>query len=125
MLWKTGQAGGFRSVRISRVLWVLGLDRALEAIGKSPTKDTHGKALEASRRPRAPCASVRPRKDEYDFLRSPVEEREVYIYIQLPGTLEKRAGRNCSKVTKQSDGNVCRALSPTATATSSDPMRSS
>ncbi len=47
------------------VLWALGLDKTLEAVAH-PDVDTHGKALEALRRP------VRIRKpqksnDEYDF----------------------------------------------------------
>ena len=47
------------------VLWALGLDKSLEAIA-DPDADLHGKALEASRRPKR---AGKPRKDraEYDF----------------------------------------------------------
>ncbi len=47
------------------VLWALGLDRTLDGVAH-PDADTHGKTLEASRRPtrvRKPQKS----KDEYDF----------------------------------------------------------
>jgi transcriptional regulator with XRE-family HTH domain len=46
------------------VLWVLGLDRTLDGVA-DPDKDTHGKTLEASRRPHR----VRKKlpKDQYDF----------------------------------------------------------
>ena len=47
------------------VLWTLGLDRTLDGVAH-PDADTHGKTLEASRRPtrvRKPQKS----KDEYDF----------------------------------------------------------
>jgi transcriptional regulator with XRE-family HTH domain len=47
------------------VLWVLGLDSTLEAVA-NPELDTHGKALEASRRSRRVRARKPPR-DEYDF----------------------------------------------------------
>lgn len=46
-------------------LWVLGLDRSLEAVA-DPDRDTHGKALELARQPQR----VRRRdaaRDEYDF----------------------------------------------------------
>lgn len=47
------------------VLWLLGLDRTLDAVA-DPDKDTHGKTLEASRRPqRTRKRKVSP--DEYDF----------------------------------------------------------
>ena len=47
------------------VLWVLGLDRTLDAVA-DPDKDTHGKTLEASRRPERARKRQSP-KDEYDF----------------------------------------------------------
>lgn len=47
------------------VLWVLGLDRTLDAVA-DPDKDTHGKTLEASRRPERARKRQAP-KDEYDF----------------------------------------------------------
>lgn len=46
------------------VLWVLGLDKTLDTVA-DPDTDSHGKALEASRRP---TRAGKPRKaDEYDF----------------------------------------------------------
>lgn len=47
------------------VLWVLGLDTTLDAVG-DPDTDVHGKALEASRRP---TRVGKPRKagNEFDF----------------------------------------------------------
>src|SRR5258706_15145342 len=46
------------------VLWVLGLEKTLEAVA-DPDTDGHGKALEASRRPKR---AGKPRKvNEYDF----------------------------------------------------------
>jgi transcriptional regulator with XRE-family HTH domain len=46
------------------VLWALGLDKALAAVA-DPDTDSHGKALEASRRP---TRAGKPRKvNEYDF----------------------------------------------------------
>jgi transcriptional regulator with XRE-family HTH domain len=46
------------------VLWALGLDKTLDAVA-DPDTDSHGKALEASRRP---TRAGKPRKvDEYDF----------------------------------------------------------
>lgn len=47
------------------VLWALGLDKNLEAVA-DPDADLHGKALEASRRPKR---AGKPRKagNEYDF----------------------------------------------------------
>ena len=47
------------------VLWALGLDKNLEAVA-DPDTDLHGKALEASRRPKR---AGKPRKasNEYDF----------------------------------------------------------
>lgn len=47
------------------VLWALGLDKSLDAIG-DPDADLHGKALEASRRP---MRAGKPKKesDDYDF----------------------------------------------------------
>ena len=47
------------------VLWVLGLDRTLEAVA-DPDRDTHGKTLEAGRRPERARKRQEP-KDEYDF----------------------------------------------------------
>jgi len=47
------------------VLWVLGLDHTLNAVA-DPDEDTHGKTLEASRRPQR-VRKHAPRKDEYDF----------------------------------------------------------
>jgi len=47
------------------VLWVLGLDKTLDALA-NPDTDAHGKALEVSRRPKR---AGKPRKasNEYDF----------------------------------------------------------
>jgi transcriptional regulator with XRE-family HTH domain len=47
------------------VLWALGLDRTLEGVAH-PDADTHGKTLEASRRPARVRKSQKP-KNEYDF----------------------------------------------------------
>lgn len=47
------------------VLWVLGLDRTLDAVA-DPDKDAHGKTLEASRRPERARRRQAPR-DDYDF----------------------------------------------------------
>jgi transcriptional regulator with XRE-family HTH domain len=47
------------------VLWVLGLERSLEAVA-DPDEDTHGKTLEATRRPERARKRQAP-KDEYDF----------------------------------------------------------
>ena len=47
------------------VLWALGLDKTLEGVAH-PDADTHGKTLEASRRPARVRKSRKP-KDEYDF----------------------------------------------------------
>lgn len=47
------------------VLWALGLDRTLEAVAH-PDADTHGKTLEASRRP-ARVRKSQKSKNEYDF----------------------------------------------------------
>ena len=47
------------------VLWALGLDNSLEGVA-DPDADTHGKTLEASRRP-ARVRKSRKSKDEYDF----------------------------------------------------------
>jgi len=46
-------------------LWVLGLDRTLDAVA-DPDQDTHGKTLEASRRPER-ARKTRAPDDEYDF----------------------------------------------------------
>lgn len=47
------------------VLWALGLDKSLDTVA-DPDTDLHGKALEASRRPKR---AGKPRKasDDYDF----------------------------------------------------------
>ena len=47
------------------VLWALGLDQTLQGVAH-PDADTHGKTLEASRRPARVRKSRQP-KDEYDF----------------------------------------------------------
>jgi transcriptional regulator with XRE-family HTH domain len=47
------------------VLWALGLDKTLDGVSH-PDADTHGKTLEASRRPTRVRKS-RKAKDEYDF----------------------------------------------------------
>ena len=47
------------------VLWVLGLDRTLDGVA-DPDLDTHGKTLEASRRPKRVRKTQKP-SDEYDF----------------------------------------------------------
>ena len=47
------------------VLWALGLDKTLEGAAH-PDADTHGKTLEASRRP-ARVRKAQKSKDEYDF----------------------------------------------------------
>jgi transcriptional regulator with XRE-family HTH domain len=47
------------------VLWALGLDRTLDGIAH-PDADTHGKTLEASRRP-ARVRKSQKLKNEYDF----------------------------------------------------------
>jgi transcriptional regulator with XRE-family HTH domain len=47
------------------VLWVLGLDRTLDAVA-DPDKDTHGKTLEAARRPQR-VRKKQASKNEYDF----------------------------------------------------------
>jgi transcriptional regulator with XRE-family HTH domain len=47
------------------VLWALGLDKTLEAVAH-PDADTHGKTLEASRRP-ARVRKSKKSKSEYDF----------------------------------------------------------
>jgi len=47
------------------VLWALGLDRTLDGVAH-PDTDTHGKTLEASRRP-ARVRKSQKSKNEYDF----------------------------------------------------------
>lgn len=47
------------------VLWALGLDTTLDGVAH-PDADTHGKTLEASRRP-ARVRKSQKSKDEYDF----------------------------------------------------------
>jgi len=47
------------------VLWLLGLDRTLDGVA-NPDADTHGKTLEASRRPKRVRKSRQP-GNEYDF----------------------------------------------------------
>lgn len=48
------------------VLWVLGLDKTLDAVAH-PDADIHGKTLEASRRPARVRKSQQKSKDEYAF----------------------------------------------------------
>ena len=48
------------------VLWVLGLDRTLDAVAH-PDADIHGKTLEASRRPTRVRKSQQKSKNEYAF----------------------------------------------------------
>lgn len=60
-LGKPGTAVGVYST----VLWVLGLDKSLEAVA-DPDTDLHGKALEASRRPTR-AGKSRKASDDYDF----------------------------------------------------------
>ena len=59
-----GKAGTAVGVCIT-VLWALGLDKSLEAIA-DPDADLHGKALEASRRPKRAGKSSKA-SDDYDF----------------------------------------------------------
>jgi transcriptional regulator with XRE-family HTH domain len=47
------------------VLWALGLDKSLDAVA-DPDTDLHGKALEASRRPKR-AGKPRKARDDYDF----------------------------------------------------------
>ena len=47
------------------VLWALGLDKSLDAVA-DPDTDLHGKALEASRRPKR-AGKSRKAGDDYDF----------------------------------------------------------
>jgi transcriptional regulator with XRE-family HTH domain len=47
------------------VIWALGLDKSLEAVA-DPDADAHGKALEASRRPKRAGRAKEP-DDTYDF----------------------------------------------------------
>jgi transcriptional regulator with XRE-family HTH domain len=47
------------------VLWALGLDKTLEGVAH-PDSDTHGKTLEASRRPER-VRKAQNAKNEYDF----------------------------------------------------------
>ena len=47
------------------VLWVLGLEKTLDGVAH-PDTDTHGRALEASRRPKR-ARKTQKSKDEYDF----------------------------------------------------------
>ena len=46
-------------------LWALGIDKSLEAVA-DPDTDLHGKALEASRRPKR-AGKPRKERDDYDF----------------------------------------------------------
>ncbi len=48
------------------VLWVLGLDAALTALA-DPDADTHGKALEAARRPKRVRTPAAAKEDRHDF----------------------------------------------------------
>jgi transcriptional regulator with XRE-family HTH domain len=47
------------------VLWALGLDKSLEAVA-DPDTDLHGKALEASQRPKR-AGKPRKEREDYDF----------------------------------------------------------
>jgi len=47
------------------VLWALGLDKSMDAVA-DPDGDLHGKALEASHRPKR-AGKVRKASDDYDF----------------------------------------------------------
>lgn len=47
------------------VLWALGLDRSIDSLA-DPDSDLHGKALEASRRPKR-AGKLRQIGDDYDF----------------------------------------------------------
>lgn len=47
------------------VLWALGLERTIDGVAH-PDADTHGRALEASRRPKR-VRKPEKSKDEYDF----------------------------------------------------------
>lgn len=47
------------------VLWTLGLDKTLDGVAH-PDMDTHGSALETSRRPKR-VRKTRKSKEEYDF----------------------------------------------------------
>jgi transcriptional regulator with XRE-family HTH domain len=47
------------------VLWALGLDKSLEGVA-DPDADLHGKALEASHRPKR-AGKPRKDRDDYDF----------------------------------------------------------
>ena len=47
------------------VLWALGLEHSLDAVA-DPDGDLHGKALEASRRPKR-AGKARKASDDYDF----------------------------------------------------------
>ena len=47
------------------VLWALGLEKTLDGVAH-PDTDAHGKALEASRRPKR-VRKTQKSKDEYDF----------------------------------------------------------
>ena len=59
-----GKHGVAMSVYVT-VLWALGLDKTLDGVAH-PDTDTHGKTLEASRRP-ARVRKSRKSKKEYDF----------------------------------------------------------
>ena len=48
------------------VLWVLGLDAGLAALA-DPDADTHGKALEAARRPKRVRTTAAAEADRHDF----------------------------------------------------------
>ena len=48
-----------------KVLWTLGLEKTLDGVAH-PDTDIHGKALEASRRPKR-VRKTQKSKDEYDF----------------------------------------------------------
>ena len=61
---ETGKPGTAVGVCFT-VLWALGLDKSLAAVA-DPDTDLHGKALEASRRPKRAGKSKKERED-YDF----------------------------------------------------------
>jgi DNA-binding XRE family transcriptional regulator len=57
--------GGTSLTACCSVLWALGLDNALDGVA-DPDADLHGKALEASRRPRR-AGKRRREHEDYDF----------------------------------------------------------
>jgi hypothetical protein len=55
---------GTSVVALASVLWALGLDGALELVA-DPDQDSHGKSLEAARRPQRVRSGAKER--DYDF----------------------------------------------------------